>query len=151
APARNSGSTRPQPSPTAPGSRRVGPCSPPSLSSIRRRWSVTDSRIIFADCTLRDGEQAPGVFFTLEEKLRIAAMLDATGVDLIDAGMPSVSQEERDTLIALVTQNFRARVAATVRALRSDIDLAIECGVKEVFLFMPVSPQHLQHKFGIDL
>ena len=56
---------------------------------------MTDSRILFADCTLRDGEQAPGVFFTLEEKLAIAAMLDAAGVDLIDAGMPSVSKEER--------------------------------------------------------
>jgi isopropylmalate/homocitrate/citramalate synthase len=112
---------------------------------------VTDSRIVFADCTLRDGEQAPGVFFTLEEKVAIAAMLDAAGVDLIDAGMPSVSKEERAALKALVARNLRARVAATVRALRSDIDLAIECGVKEVFLFMPVSPQHLQHKFGIDL
>ena len=112
---------------------------------------MTDSRIVFADCTLRDGEQAPGVFFTLEEKLAIAAMLDAAGVDLIDAGMPSVSKEERAALKALVGQNLRARIAATVRALRSDIDLAIECGVKEVFLFMPVSPQHLQHKFAIDL
>jgi isopropylmalate/homocitrate/citramalate synthase len=112
---------------------------------------VTDSRIVFADCTLRDGEQAPGVFFTLEEKVAIAAMLDAAGVDLIDAGMPSVSKEERAALKALVARNLRARVAATVRALRSDIDLAVECGVKEVFLFMPVSPQHLQHKFGIDL
>ena len=112
---------------------------------------MTDSRIVFADCTLRDGEQAPGVFFTLEEKLAIAAMLDATGVDLIDAGMPSVSKEERAALAALVARNLRARVAATVRALRSDVDLAVECGVKEVFLFMPVSPQHLQHKFCIDL
>jgi isopropylmalate/homocitrate/citramalate synthase len=112
---------------------------------------VSDSRILFADCTLRDGEQAPGVFFTLDEKLAIASMLDAAGVDIIDAGMPSVSKEERATLTALVAQNYRARVAATVRALRADVDLAIDCGVKEVFLFMPVSPQHLQHKFGIDL
>jgi isopropylmalate/homocitrate/citramalate synthase len=100
---------------------------------------------------LRDGEQAPGVFFTRDEKLVIAALLDAAGVDIIDAGMPSVSKEERDTLTALVAQNFRATVAATVRALRTDIDLALDCGVREVFLFMPVSPQHLQHKFGIDL
>jgi len=112
---------------------------------------VTASRVQFADCTLRDGEQAPGVFFTLEEKLAIAALLDASGVDIIDAGMPSVSKEERATLTTLVAQNYRASIAATVRALRADIDLALECGVKEVFLFMPVSPQHLQHKFGIDL
>lgn len=112
---------------------------------------MTDSRILFADCTLRDGEQAPGVFFTLEEKLAIADLLDAAGVDIIDAGMPSVSKEERETLTALVAQNYRASVAATVRAMRTDIDLAVDCGVREVFLFMPVSPQHLKHKFGIDL
>ena len=112
---------------------------------------MSESRILFADCTLRDGEQAPGVFFTLEEKLAIAGLLDAAGVDLIDAGMPSVSKEERAMLKAMVAQNYRATVAATVRALRADVDLAIECGVKAVFLFMPVSSQHLQHKFGIDL
>jgi isopropylmalate/homocitrate/citramalate synthase len=112
---------------------------------------VIDSKILFADCTLRDGEQAPGVFFTLEEKLAIADLLDAAGVDIIDAGMPSVSKEERDTLAALVAQKYRATVAATVRALRSDVDLALDCGVTEVFLFMPVSPQHLKHKFDIDL
>jgi isopropylmalate/homocitrate/citramalate synthase len=91
------------------------------------------------------------VFFTLDEKLAIADLLDAAGVDILDAGMPSVSHEERETLTALVARNYRATVAATVRALRADVDLAIDCGVTEVFLFMPVSPQHLQHKFGIDL
>ena len=112
---------------------------------------MPDAKISFADCTLRDGEQAPGVFFTTEEKLAIADLLDAAGVDILDAGMPSVSREERETLAALVSQKYRASVAATVRALRTDIDLALECGVREVFLFMPVSPQHLKHKFGIDL
>lgn len=112
---------------------------------------MPDAKISFADCTLRDGEQAPGVFFTTEEKLAIADLLDEAGVDILDAGMPSVSREERETLAALVAQNYRARVAATVRALRLDIDLALDCGVREVFLFMPVSPQHLKHKFGIDL
>ncbi len=91
------------------------------------------------------------MFFTTEEKLAIADLLDEAGVNILDAGMPSVSREERETLAALVAQKYRASVAATVRALRSDIDLALECGVREVFLFMPVSPQHLKHKFGIDL
>lgn len=112
---------------------------------------MANSRIRFVDCTLRDGEQAPGVFFTLAEKLAIADQLDAAGVDIFDAGMPAVSKEERQTLAALVARKYRATVAATVRALRPEIDLAIECGVTEVFLFMPVSPPHLKHKFGIDL
>jgi isopropylmalate/homocitrate/citramalate synthase len=112
---------------------------------------MSNSKIVFADCTLRDGEQAPGVFFTLEEKVAIADLLDAAGVDILDAGMPSVSKEERRSLEALLARGYRATVAATVRALRSDIDFALEVGISEVFLFMPVSPVHLAYKFGIDL
>lgn len=112
---------------------------------------MSDSKMVFADCTLRDGEQAPGVFFTLEEKVAIADLLDAAGVDILDAGMPSVSREERRCLEALLGRGYRATVAATVRALRSDIDHALDVGLSEVFLFMPVSPVHLAYKFGIDL
>ncbi|HEX5037654.1 MAG TPA: homoaconitate hydratase [bacterium] len=112
---------------------------------------MTTGNLLFTDCTLRDGEQAPGVFFTLEEKLAIADLLDALGVDVLDAGMPSNSAEERKTLEALLARGYRARIGGTVRAVQSDIDLAVACGLKEVFLFMPVSPQHLKHKFGATL
>jgi isopropylmalate/homocitrate/citramalate synthase len=108
-------------------------------------------KITILDCTLRDGEQAPGVFFTHKEKLAIADLLDAAGVGMIDAGMPSVSEDERATLRALCERGYRAVVAGTVRALNHDIDLAIDCGLSDVFLFMPVSPQHLRHKFGMTL
>jgi isopropylmalate/homocitrate/citramalate synthase len=105
--------------------------------------------MVFVDCTLRDGEQAAGVFFTHQEKLAIADLLDALGVDVLDAGMPSVSEDERRTLEALLGRGYRAKIAGTVRALKSDIEVAVRCGLKQVFLFMPVSPQHLKHKFGI--
>ena len=112
---------------------------------------MQNEKIRFVDCTLRDGEQAPGVFFTLEEKLAIADLLNEAGVDVLDAGMPSVSAEEVRTLEALLERGYQTTIAATVRALRSEIDLAVSCELKEVFLFMPVSPQHLRHKFGITL
>ncbi len=112
---------------------------------------MKNGNLIFVDCTLRDGEQAPGVVFTLEEKLAIADLLDRCGVPMLDAGMPSVSAQERKTLEALLGRGYRTTIAATVRALAGDIDLAVDCGIKEIFLFMPVSPQHLKHKFGISL
>src|SRR4030095_9033901 len=105
---------------------------------------MQNQKITVVDCTLRDGEQAPGVFFTLEEKLAIADLLDAAGVDILDAGMPSVSLEGRRTVESLLNKRYRAKIAGTVRALKSDVDIAISCGLKEVFLFMPVSPQHLK-------
>jgi homocitrate synthase NifV len=119
---------------------------------LKEHHATTDTReTVFVDCTLRDGEQAAGVFFTHQEKLAIADLLDALGVDVLDAGMPSVSEDECRTIEALLERGYNARIAGTVRALKSDIELAIRCGLKHVFLFMPVSPQHLKHKFGIAL
>ena len=43
------------------------------------------------DTTLREGEQTPFVNFTVDEKVQIARMLDSVGVDMIEAGDPSVS------------------------------------------------------------
>ena len=47
---------------------------------------TASDRVIIFDTTLRDGEQSPGCSMNLEEKLRVAQMLDAMGVDVIEAG-----------------------------------------------------------------
>lgn len=40
------------------------------------------------DSTLREGEQFAGAFFTLEQRLNIARMLDAVGVSFIEVPSP---------------------------------------------------------------
>ena len=50
--------------------------------------SYLPRRVYIFDTTLRDGEQTPGVSFTVEEKLLIARQLDRLGVDVIEAGFP---------------------------------------------------------------
>ena len=47
-------------------------------------------RVYIFDTTLRDGEQCPGATMTFEEKLKVAETLEAMGVDIIEAGFPSV-------------------------------------------------------------
>ena len=41
---------------------------------------------------MRDGEQCPGATMTHEEKLEVAELLDAMGVDIIEAGFPIASE-----------------------------------------------------------
>ena len=62
--------------------------------------------IMIVDGTLREGEQTPGVHFTKEEKLQIARDLDRIGVPLLDVGMPSISDEEREAISAIVQQGL---------------------------------------------
>ena len=44
------------------------------------------------DTTLRDGEQSPGASMNIEEKLRIAHLLEKMNVDVIEAGFPIASE-----------------------------------------------------------
>jgi 2-isopropylmalate synthase len=46
------------------------------------------TRLSLFDTTLRDGQQTPGVTFSLDDKLVIMDMLDMLGVDYIEGGYP---------------------------------------------------------------
>ena len=58
---------------------------------------MTDQVLIF-DTTLRDGEQSPGASMNLEEKLRIAEILEAMRVDVIEAGFAIASEGDFEAI-----------------------------------------------------
>lgn len=104
----------------------------------------------FLDTTLRDGEQTPGVSLTPEEKVWIARNLDSLGVDVIEAGSAITSQGERDGIKAVVKEGLRAEICSFARALRTDIDYAIDCDVDSVHLVVSVSDLHIKEKLKKD-
>ena len=77
-------------------------------------------RLYLYDTTLRDGQQTQGVQFSVAEKIEIARMLDALGLDYIEGGWPGANPTDSDFFAA--APKTRARFAAfgmTKRAGRS--------------------------------
>lgn len=105
-----------------------------------------DTPIVIADTTLRDGEQTAGVVFSLEEKKRIAAMLDEVGVGELECGIPAMGAAEQAGVRALVEMGLRARLITWNRALIGDIQASIDCGIRAVDISLSVSDMHIVHK-----
>lgn len=98
------------------------------------------------DTTLREGEQTPFVNFTVDEKVQIARMLDSVGVDMIEAGDPSVSPNVARAIKCIASLGLRAEVVAHSVASRLGIDKAKACGANRVAIFYATSKIHLDAK-----
>lgn len=109
-----------------------------------------NNRIIIFDTTLRDGEQSPGCSMNLEEKLRIAHILDEMGVDVIEAGFPAASPGDFEAVNEIAKSVKNATIAGLCRAVKSDIEAAGEAikpaANKRIHTFISTSPLHMKHK-----
>jgi len=116
---------------------------------------ISDSnRIIIFDTTLRDGEQSPGASMNLEEKLRIAHVLENMGVDVIEAGFPIASDGDFEAVSQIAKKIKDSTVCGLARATKMDIDRCAEA-VKpaarpRIHTFISTSPLHMKHKLQME-
>ncbi len=97
----------------------------------------------YVDTTLRDGEQASGVAFTLDEKLTLVEMLQRAGVSEFELGTPAMGCGAIEEIRAITNANFGVRTLAWCRAIPTEIELARKCGVNGIHLSFPVSDKLL--------
>ena len=112
------------------------------------------NRVVIFDTTLRDGEQSPGASMTLEEKLEVADILDALGVDVIEAGFPIASQGDFELVSEVAKRVKRGSVAGLARASDKDIDRCAEA-LREakrprIHTFISTSPLHMKYKLQME-
>jgi isopropylmalate/homocitrate/citramalate synthase len=100
---------------------------------------------IVDDTTLRDGIQMPGLAAAPKDAAKIAQLLSQIGVERIEV----FHYQEPDKKAAKLIQdlNLDMRVAGWCRAVRDDIDSALQCGFKEVGISHPVSDIHFRAKW----
>src|ERR1700739_2494536 len=86
------------------------------LPEVRGKFNLPE-HVIIHDATLRDGEQTPGVIFSVADKVAIAEKLDEIGVDRIEAGMPAVSEQDFQAIKDISKMGLKARIYTFARAL----------------------------------
>jgi len=111
-------------------------------------------RVVIFDTTLRDGEQSPGASMNLEEKLRIAQVLEEMGVDIIEAGFPIASQGDFEAVQAIARVVTDSTVCGLARAAPGDIERAAEA-IKpakrgRIHTFISTSPLHMKYKLQME-
>ena len=108
----------------------------------------SDDTVQLLDTTLRDGEQAPGISLSPEEKADIARALDRANVPFIEAGSACTGEGERETIRRVTDLGLDATITSFARGVQKDVDLALDCDVDGVTIVVPASDRHVEGKVG---
>ena len=107
------------------------------------------NKIRILDSTLREGEQHPGVSFTVKQRIQIAWELDYFGVDQIEIS-PIISHDHAEATKTIIKQGLKADIVAHGRALKEDIDASLKCDATWVAAYLGISDIHLKDKLKIS-
>jgi len=103
-----------------------------ALYSFRLRYETME-KVKFYDTTLRDGMQAEGITFSLEDKLAIARRLDELGVDYIEGGYAGSNRKEEQFFVEAARLGLKnSKIAAFGSTRRADVSVADDGSIKAV-------------------
>lgn len=111
------------------------------IQSVRLPEGIT-----LRDCTLREGEQAADIVFSVEDKIEIAERLKAIGITRIQAGMPGRLEIDKKAFQKLSENKIsvEALILAYGFKWKDEIDVAISVGASAVDIVFPCSEYRLK-------
>jgi isopropylmalate/homocitrate/citramalate synthase len=116
------------------------------LPEVQSKFELPE-RVAIHDATLRDGEQTPGVVFSVADKIAIAEKLAECGVERIEAGMPAVSEQDFQAIKEISKLGLKSKIYTFARAIAADVDKALECGCHGVIIEVPIGYPKLKYQF----
>jgi homocitrate synthase len=115
----------------------------PSLSRLEN-FSIIES-------TLREGEQFANAFYTTEQKVKIAKMLDAFGVEYIELTSPAASEQSRRDCEIIAGLGLKSKTLTHIRCHMDDARLAVATGVDGIDVVFGTSSYLREFSHGKDI
>lgn len=100
------------------------------------------------ESTLREGEQFVNAFFTTEQKIQLAGMLDEFGVEYLELTSPMASPRSRDDCAAIASLGLKSKILTHTRCHIDDARVAVETGVDGVDVVIGTSSQLRRFSHG---
>lgn len=113
--------------------------------------SAPARKIRVLDTTLRDGDQSAYGAFSVREKLAIARLLDAAGVDCVETGFPASSAVDLEACRRISAEGLKTDIAVMCRAIPAEIAQAssvLPASNGIIHLTLPVSDTLMRAKLG---
>lgn len=124
------------------------------MSRIADAAAADPNRVIVFDTTLRDGEQAPGFSMSPDDKVRMAGLLAALKVDVVEAGFAAASPGDEEAVRRVVGEVEGPVFCSLARTTEGDIDAAWRglrtAPDRRIHIFLGTSPIHRSAKLKMS-
>ncbi|MBN1358914.1 hypothetical protein JW988_09135 [Candidatus Bathyarchaeota archaeon] len=104
-------------------------------------------KVFIWDETFREGLKAPTVFLTYVEQVKLAKLMDDTGIPIINVGFPALSEADKNNVKRIVNESFKnATLTASAQATKESVEACLECRIKEVTIETPFNGLNLKYR-----
>lgn len=108
-------------------------------------------KVFIWDETFREGLKAPTIFLTYVEQVKLAKLMDDSGISIINVGFPAISEGEKHNVKRIVNETFKnATLTASAHATKESVDACLECRIKEITIETPFNELNLQYGLKIS-
>ena len=107
-------------------------------------------KVFIWDETFREGLKAPTVFLTYVEQVKLAKLMDDTGISIINVGFPALSEGDKHNVKRIVNETFKkVALTASAKATKESVDACLECRLREITIEAPFNGLNLKYRLKI--